>query len=117
MTFGHDRWKTVRTSARVPGTGSQRVSRLARTARPLRWHYLSSTAPPSGDTPPQTDTSLDDPLHTPSEITGYVTEGEQVKGKEQLSASVHDSLVGDAGWPHTDYEAWLKHTLVTALLR
>ena len=34
-----------------------------------------------------------------------------------MSAGVHDSLVGDAGWSHEDYGTWLKHTLVTALLR
>ncbi|WP_067798406.1 TetR/AcrR family transcriptional regulator [Actinomadura formosensis] len=34
-----------------------------------------------------------------------------------MSGGVHDSLVGDAGWSHEDYETWLKHTLVTALLR
>ncbi|WP_030562890.1 TetR/AcrR family transcriptional regulator [Streptomyces aureocirculatus] len=33
-----------------------------------------------------------------------------------LSAGVHDSLVADAGWSHDDYEAWLKRTLVTAVL-
>jgi hypothetical protein len=34
-----------------------------------------------------------------------------------MSADVHDGLVTDAGWSHDDYEAWLKDTLVTALLR
>ncbi|WP_020674082.1 TetR/AcrR family transcriptional regulator [Amycolatopsis nigrescens] len=34
-----------------------------------------------------------------------------------MSAGVHDSLVVDAGWSYDDYESWLRHTLVTALLR
>ncbi|WP_158879600.1 TetR/AcrR family transcriptional regulator [Amycolatopsis anabasis] len=34
-----------------------------------------------------------------------------------MSAGVHDSLVVDAGWSYDDYEDWLRHTLVTALLR
>ncbi|WP_340683286.1 helix-turn-helix domain-containing protein [Amycolatopsis coloradensis] len=34
-----------------------------------------------------------------------------------MSADVHTSLVAEAGWSHDDYEAWLKDTLVTALLR
>ncbi|MER6145696.1 helix-turn-helix domain-containing protein [Streptomyces sparsogenes] len=33
-----------------------------------------------------------------------------------MSAGVHDSLVVDAGWSFEDYEAWLKDTLVTAVL-
>ncbi|GAB3723087.1 TetR/AcrR family transcriptional regulator [Amycolatopsis oliviviridis] len=34
-----------------------------------------------------------------------------------MSADVHTSLVAEAGWSHDDYEAWLKDTLVAALLR
>ncbi|MFE6610823.1 TetR/AcrR family transcriptional regulator [Amycolatopsis sp. NPDC057786] len=34
-----------------------------------------------------------------------------------MSADVHTSLVAEAGWSHDDYEAWLKDTLVTSLLR
>lgn len=34
-----------------------------------------------------------------------------------MSDGVRDSLVIDAGWCHDDYEAWLKHTIGTALLR
>ncbi|WP_037304145.1 TetR/AcrR family transcriptional regulator [Amycolatopsis orientalis] len=34
-----------------------------------------------------------------------------------MSADVHTSLVTEAGWSHDDYEAWLKDTLVTSLLR
>jgi AcrR family transcriptional regulator len=34
-----------------------------------------------------------------------------------MTAGIHDSLVGDSGWSHDDYEAWLKTTLATALLR
>ncbi|EFL26819.1 putative transcriptional regulator, TetR family [Streptomyces himastatinicus ATCC 53653] len=33
-----------------------------------------------------------------------------------MSAGVHDSLVLDADWAPEDYEAWLKDTLVTAVL-
>ncbi|TLS45935.1 TetR/AcrR family transcriptional regulator [Streptomyces montanus] len=33
-----------------------------------------------------------------------------------MSAEVHDSLVRDAAWSHREYETWLKHTLVAALL-
>ncbi|MEU8877100.1 helix-turn-helix domain-containing protein [Streptomyces javensis] len=33
-----------------------------------------------------------------------------------LSGDVHDSLVADADWSYDDYEAWLKHTLTTAVL-
>ncbi len=32
------------------------------------------------------------------------------------SAGVHDSLVGESGWTHDEYEAWLAHTLVEAVL-
>jgi AcrR family transcriptional regulator len=34
-----------------------------------------------------------------------------------MSGGVHDSLVGDAGWSHEDYEAWLAGTLVAVVLR
>lgn len=34
-----------------------------------------------------------------------------------MSADVHGSLVAEAGWSHDEYEAWLKDTLVMALLR
>ncbi|GAA2443841.1 TetR/AcrR family transcriptional regulator [Actinomadura vinacea] len=34
-----------------------------------------------------------------------------------MGDGVHESLVGDAGWTHDDYEAWLKRTLVAAVLR
>ena len=34
-----------------------------------------------------------------------------------MSAGIHDSLVVDSGWSHDDYEAWLKRTLVAAVLR
>ncbi|MFG2005909.1 TetR/AcrR family transcriptional regulator [Spirillospora sp. NPDC048911] len=33
-----------------------------------------------------------------------------------MSAGVHDSLVVDSGWSYDDYQAWLKRTLVSALL-
>ncbi|UUU19427.1 TetR/AcrR family transcriptional regulator [Streptomyces sp. DSM 40750] len=33
-----------------------------------------------------------------------------------MSAGVHDSLVVGSGWSHDAYEAWLKRTLVTAVL-
>jgi hypothetical protein len=33
-----------------------------------------------------------------------------------MSADVFDSLVTEAGWSYDDYETWLKHTLMTALL-
>ncbi|MGW5364608.1 TetR/AcrR family transcriptional regulator [Actinopolymorpha pittospori] len=33
-----------------------------------------------------------------------------------MSADVFDSLVTEAGWSYDDYEAWLKHTLMTTLL-
>ncbi|TDC22799.1 TetR/AcrR family transcriptional regulator [Streptomyces sp. 8K308] len=33
-----------------------------------------------------------------------------------MSAGVHDSLVEEAGWSHDDYEAWLRRTLVSAVL-
>jgi AcrR family transcriptional regulator len=32
------------------------------------------------------------------------------------SAGIHDSLVGESGWTHDEYEAWLAHTLVEAVL-
>jgi AcrR family transcriptional regulator len=34
-----------------------------------------------------------------------------------MSGGIHESLVVDAGWSHEDYEAWLKRTLVAAVLR
>ncbi|AXB43729.1 TetR/AcrR family transcriptional regulator [Amycolatopsis albispora] len=33
-----------------------------------------------------------------------------------MSAGVHDSLVGEAGWSLDDYEEWLRKTLVSAIL-
>ncbi|GHE72858.1 TetR/AcrR family transcriptional regulator [Streptomyces capitiformicae] len=33
-----------------------------------------------------------------------------------LSTGIHDSLVVDSGWSHEDYEAWLRRTLVAAVL-
>jgi AcrR family transcriptional regulator len=33
------------------------------------------------------------------------------------SASVHDSLVTDAGWTYDEYESWLRVTLVAAITR
>ncbi|MFD1150418.1 TetR/AcrR family transcriptional regulator [Saccharothrix hoggarensis] len=32
------------------------------------------------------------------------------------TTGVHDSLVVDSGWSHDDYEAWLRRTLVAAVL-
>jgi hypothetical protein len=32
------------------------------------------------------------------------------------SGGVHDSLVGESGWTHDEYESWLAHTLVEAVL-
>ena len=34
-----------------------------------------------------------------------------------MSAGLHESLVVDSGWSHHDYEAWLRRTLVAAVLR
>lgn len=34
-----------------------------------------------------------------------------------MTGGVHDSLVGEAGWTHDEYETWLRQTLVAALLR
>ncbi|MBN6041285.1 TetR/AcrR family transcriptional regulator [Amycolatopsis sp. 195334CR] len=34
-----------------------------------------------------------------------------------MSAGVHDSLVGTAGWSPDDYQDWLRETLVSAVLR
>jgi AcrR family transcriptional regulator len=33
-----------------------------------------------------------------------------------MSAGVHDSLVRESGWSYDDYEEWLTHTLVDAVL-